>query len=350
MLVELAIVRFSRVSSLIYPKLQFQNVVPTLNISDSTIEDMPLLIRQLQENELLAAGEIFRLAFGTFIGLPNPDSFADDRNYMNRWYIDPTAAFAAEVDGQLAGSNIAARWGSFGLFGPLTVHPNYWGLQIGQQLVAAAVDCFERWEVTQAGLFTFSNSAKHLSLYQKFEFYPRFLTTVMSKSAQASVGQAIIRYSELSDAQKEESLKACLELTNTLYSGLDLTREIVAVDSKKLGDTVLLWHGDMLAGFAVCHCGEGTEAGKDNCYVKFGAVRPSKTSESDFEQLIQTCETLSLQQGLNKVVCGVNTERHAAYQKMLSMKFQIEIIGIAMCRPNQPGFNRPELFVLDDWR
>lgn len=316
---------------------------------------MAVSIRQLQENELSAANHIFRLAFGTFIQLPDPMSFASDRNYMNRWYLDPTAAFAAIDQEQIVGSNIAANWGSFGTFGPLTVHPNYWGCKVGQQLVEAVVGCFERWQVSQAGLFTFSDSAKHLMLYQKFGFYPRFLTTVMSKSVQPAQANALsdeaagMLYSQLDPAQQTECLKSCFQLTDAIYSGLDASREMVAVASQNLGDTVLLHDGDRLKGFAVCHCGEGSEAGKDNCFVKFGAVQ-SKQPEADFERLLQSCERFARQQGLKNLVGGVNTERQVAYQKMLSMGFRIEMIGAVLAKPNQPGFNRPDVFVLDDWR
>lgn len=63
---------------------------------------MNISIRLLEENELAAAEHIFRLAFGTFIGLPQPTDFCGDANYVQtRWLVDRTAAFAAEVDGQL---------------------------------------------------------------------------------------------------------------------------------------------------------------------------------------------------------------------------------------------------------
>jgi hypothetical protein len=63
---------------------------------------MNISIRLLQENELSTAEHIFRLAFGTFIGLAEPTDFCADANYVRtRSQIDPTAAFAAEVDGQL---------------------------------------------------------------------------------------------------------------------------------------------------------------------------------------------------------------------------------------------------------
>jgi hypothetical protein len=68
-----------------------------------------------------------RLAFGTFIGLPEPMSFMGDAAYIrNRWLARREAAFAAAVDEQVIGSNLATNWGSVGFFRPLTVRPDYW--------------------------------------------------------------------------------------------------------------------------------------------------------------------------------------------------------------------------------
>ncbi|MFQ3615506.1 MAG: hypothetical protein SNJ57_20865 [Cyanobacteriota bacterium] len=75
---------------------------------------MAITIRAMKEADLAIASQIFRLAFGSFIGLPDPQDFAKTMNYMNRWYLDPSAAFVAEENGQIIGSNIAANWGSFG--------------------------------------------------------------------------------------------------------------------------------------------------------------------------------------------------------------------------------------------
>ena len=47
---------------------------------------------------LPTADHIMRLAFGTFLGLPEPTSFMGDTSYVRtRWRADPTVAFGAEV-------------------------------------------------------------------------------------------------------------------------------------------------------------------------------------------------------------------------------------------------------------
>jgi hypothetical protein len=39
---------------------------------------------------------------------------------------------------------------------------------------------FDVWGTRHVGLFTFAHSAKHVALYQKYGFYARFLTAIMS--------------------------------------------------------------------------------------------------------------------------------------------------------------------------
>lgn len=313
---------------------------------------MNLSIRLLQEHELSAAEHLFRLAFGTFVGLPQPTDFCGDANYIQpRWKVDPTAAFAAELDGQLVGSNIAICWGSVGGFGPLSVHPDFWGQGIAQRLIEPVMAQLDQWGTRQAVFFTFSDSPKHQALYQKFGFYPRFLTFIMAKPIQAvQQDSSLTIYSQLDPQQRSQCLKECSTLTDAIYSGLDLSREIEAVYAQNLGDTVLLWDETDLAGFAICHRGAGSEAGSDVCYVKFGAVRSGIQAGEQFEKLLDLCEVYGATQKTLRLVAGVNSSHDEAYSRMIARRFRAEIIGVAMHKPNEPGYNRPDVFILDDWR
>jgi GNAT superfamily N-acetyltransferase len=241
-------------------------------------------IRTLRENDLEAADRIFRLAFGTFLALPDPMQFYASADYVRtRWLADPEAAFGAELEHEIVGSNFAANWGSVGFFGPLTVRPDLWDRGIAKKLLAPVMDTFERWGTRHAGLFTFAHSTKHVGLYQKFGFWPRFLTAIMSKAVVQSVDATpLSTLSQLPPDNREDGVKACRQVTDAVYEGLDVSREIFAVEKQRLGETVLLWDNGELVGWAVCHCGSGTEAGNDTCYVKFGAVRPAKLARSKF--------------------------------------------------------------------
>jgi len=40
-------------------------------------------VRRMIEGNLPAAKKIFQLAFGTFVGVPEPESFLEDRDYLH---------------------------------------------------------------------------------------------------------------------------------------------------------------------------------------------------------------------------------------------------------------------------
>ena len=181
-------------------------------------------VRQLRESDLDAADRIFRLAFGTFLGLPDPMTFGGDMDVIRtRWLADPTAAFGAELRGELVGSNFAANWGTVGLFGPLTVRPDLWDRGIAKRLLEPTMDAFARWGVKHAGLFTHAESPKHIGLYQKFGFWPRFLTAVMFKPVtEPDSVPRWRRYSHVPQSERGECLAACRALTGAIYEWLDL--------------------------------------------------------------------------------------------------------------------------------
>lgn len=120
----------------------------------------------MRADDVDAADAVMRLAFGTIRGLPDPSAaFGDAESVRTRFRAAPECAWVAEVDGEVVGSVFAARWGSFGFFGPLSVHPGFWDRGIGGRLLEPVLGAFTRWDVQQAGLFTFADSPKHLGLY-----------------------------------------------------------------------------------------------------------------------------------------------------------------------------------------
>ena len=312
------------------------------------------IIRALTEADLPEAQRILRVAFGTFLGAPDPEQFWSDLDYVyGRFGAEHTAAFAAEdEEGVLVGSNFATRWGSVGFFGPLTTRPDLWDGGIGQRLVAAASNQLDAWGVRHAGLFTFAQSAKHVGLYGKFGFHPRFLTAIMALPVGAqTIASAASRYSALPADERQEAEDACRELAEELYPGLDLSGEIRTVTARSLGDTALLWDQDSrLAGFAVCHWGPASEAGGGCCFAKFAAVRPAPGADKRFGALLDACAMVAREAGMPNVLAGVNLAREEAYRQMVARGFRTMIQGVTMHRPNEPGYSSPGLFVLDDWR
>lgn len=308
-----------------------------------------VVVRPLKESDLPAADQILRTAFDTFTGVV---SLFGDTDYMKRWFAAPDSALAAEVDGELVGSNFFTGWGSVAFFGPLSVRPDLWNRGIAGRLVEATVDRFDEQRVRHAGLYTFSNSAKHHGLYQKYGFWPRFLTPILTRqvSGLQPGSPEVTRYTTLSEAAQLKAIDGCRQLTASVCEGLDLEREIRAVARLGLGEMILLDDSSGLAGMAVCHIGAGTEAGSDCCYVKFGMVRPGRGAADRFDALLGACEALAASQGAHEVELGVNTARHEAYAAVLARGYRAGSAGVAMHRPNEPGYSRPGVWVVDDWR
>ncbi|MGA3125916.1 MAG: GNAT family N-acetyltransferase [Candidatus Korobacteraceae bacterium] len=324
-------------------------MAPQREIPDSS--SGPVLIRPLHERDLERADRIFRVAFGTFLALPNPETFSDDADCVRtRWLADPASALAAEVNGEIVGSNFITRWGSVGFFGPLTVHPSLWERGIAKKLLAPTLAILDGWQLSHVGLHTFSDSAKHIALYQQFGFWPRFLTMIMSKAAVQGDSRQLLRFSELRADEKALILKECFRVTDSVYPGLDVEREIRAVDSQRLGDTILLMDHSQLAGFAVCHCGAGSEAGSGNCYLKFAVIDARRTAEERFQELLKSCEQFAVTQGVARLTAGVNTSRLEAYRSLLAQGFRSEIRGVIMKRGNDNGYNHEGVYLIDDWR
>jgi ribosomal protein S18 acetylase RimI-like enzyme len=347
-------------------------------------KNIKIRIRRLEESDLSSADRMFRLAFGTFLGIPDPMVFYGDADLVkNRYLADPTSTLAAESpNGELIGFNFAINWGSIGYFGPLVVHPDYWDQGIAKQLLLPTMNIFDKkWHTKLVGLFTFAHSTKHVGLYQKFGFWPRFLTMIMSKPAWSvdndeqqtkndsrnlPYSLSWSKFSEIPSNKREQILAKCRLLTNSVYDGLDLRHEILAVNNQMLGDTILLHATEKnnvankdndddvnsLAGLAVCHCGAGSEAGSGVCYIKFGLAISSdnNSKKQNFKNLLNAASLLAKERHLSRIVAGINTERSEAYSHMVEEGFRTEFQGVVMHRPNESGYNRSYVYLIDDWR
>ena len=213
--------------------------------------------------KLEEADRILRLAFGTFLGVPNPLEFMGDRHFLTpRWRSSHVKVLAARDAGRLIGSNVVTRWGSFGFFGPLTVLPEYWDRGVAQRLLEATMVVFERWGLRHTGLYTFAHSTKHVALYQKFGYWPRYLTAIMTGPSEAKGAEAPTLLSSLKKSQREQAIQACGRLTHKIDKGLDLTGEIRALLAQRNGDVVLRYTGRVLDGFAVCLNGPGRKVAR----------------------------------------------------------------------------------------
>ncbi|MDN5867222.1 MAG: hypothetical protein L0H55_07465 [Candidatus Nitrosocosmicus sp.] len=183
-------------------------------------------------------------------------------------------------------------------------------------------------------IITNENNEKRLELSQKHE------------------SQHEVRFSEIQDDVKSLILDDCEYLTNGIFPRLDLQKEIFAVDSQRLGDTILLYDpsGSKLVELAICHYGKGTEAGSNACYIKFADTSTNNNSHSNFIRMLNSAELTALKKGIFKITAGSNMERHRAYKAMINYGFKSEFQGVSMHKGNKQGYNIPSAYIIDDLR
>jgi len=307
------------------------------------------MIISLDKSRAEEVESIIKIAFSTHMGLPDASAFNPGASFAGRFTAVPDGVFGAVVEDKLVAAIFCINWGSFGFFGPLVVLPEYWGRGIAQELLQRSDQFFIDKKVELAALYTFPNSPKHVALYQKYDYWPKQLTAMMTIAVNnsAEVSPGLISNELYSKAEnKEHLLSGARSLCNGIYAGLDVTCEITTVDRCNIGDTVFITENGQVSAFAVCHFGHGSEATTNSCLIKFAAAR----DQSQFDRLVDGCLSFAGRAGATHLTTGVNTARHEAYNSLLKMKFSLDRLGLAMIRSDQCGFNRPGIFVLDDWR
>ena len=304
-------------------------------------------IKALTVSNLDEVENLYRVAFSKHIGIVDPTTFSAGSSLKSRFEIAPDGAFGTFIDNKLVAAIFCTAWGSFGFLGPLVVLPEYWGNGLAKPLIQKSDQFYEDKEVDLAGLYTFSNSPKHIALYQKFGYWSKQLTMLMSAivSSEITERQSVL-FSELDAKAQSKYLESTKQLCDGIYKGLDVSCEIKALATCKIGNTLFIEEDGAITGFAVCHYGHGSEATSNNSYIKFAAA----TNQEQFSRLLDQCLKLSSEAGVTHMVAGVNTARHEAYVTMLESGFKIQVAAVAMLRSQHDGFNRPGAFVIDDWR
>lgn len=311
---------------------------------------MGIVVRPLAAADLPAAARINRSAFSKFFGIPDPAKFRVGADVIGpRWRLWPEAGLALELDGRLAAAGLMMRWGSVAVLGPVVVAPEHWSKGLARALMPKLIEQAGRGDFAFTGLVTHPQSPKHVRLYESFGFRMQRITAVMAKPVSATPAAAR-QFSRLPQAERAPLVAAMRALTDSIFPGLDVTAEAADLAAHGLGETLLLESGGRLDAMALCHFGPGSEASEGQVFVKFAAARGGKNAQRRFQRLLQACEAYAALRGAAQLVAGTNTGRAEAYDLMMRAGFRTIMNVVAMTRPATDGYNRPEIFAIDDWR
>jgi ribosomal protein S11 len=81
-----------------------------------------------------------------------------------------------------------------------------------------------------------------------------------------------------------------------------------------------------------------------------GSEGGSGTWHERFARLLAACDAVAQAESLHTVLAGVNAGREKAWRTMAAAGFRTAIQGVAMLKGGAEGYNRPDVFALDDWR
>jgi GNAT superfamily N-acetyltransferase len=322
-------------------------------------------VRRVRKGDLARIREVIEAAFADFyerqLGSRPRQVFGGAQYVNHRWLMEPWGCYVAEEnDSKIVGASIAVCWGSVGLFGPVAVLTPYQNQKIAQQLLKASQGFFDENRVTLEGVVTYPYSPKHLVLYQKFGFKPKALVAITGKSLERREpppparpvrgAPQLYRFSAYEEGKKKNLLGRLRAVTNKLYRGLDLTKEIEIVNGLGLGDTLVLEKDRVVIGFAICHTPGASEAPQDTVYIKYAAIDPGRRRPEHFAQLLTAAEEFGVAAGCQRIIAPVYTPYWRAYQTLLASGYQMEMLMIRMKRGKSVDSEREEDFVLDDWR
>jgi GNAT superfamily N-acetyltransferase len=154
--------------------------------------------------------------------------------------------------GAIAAFNIAHRSGGEGWMGPLAVRDDCQGAGQGKRIVSAGLELLKRTGCRVIGLETMPRTMDNIGFYSGLGFVPARLTVTLTVEAVAAP-RAPRLLSSLRSTARDDAIGDCRSLVNEVLPGFDYTREIELTHELSLGDTLLLYDGDTLAGFALCH-------------------------------------------------------------------------------------------------
>jgi predicted N-acetyltransferase YhbS len=326
----------------------------------------PVTIRRVRKGDLSRVRDVIEQSFGDYferqLGTRLRQVFGGAQYVHHRWLMEPWGCFVAEdSEGKIVGAAVSVIWGTLGLVGPVAVLTNHQNQDIGQHLLRATQEFFDENKATLQGVVTYPASPKHLALYHKFGYKPKGLVALMSRAPErrttaptpskgGNSALATRRFSALEEVKKKAAIQRLRRITNTIYRGLDLAKEVEIVDGLALGDTLLLERNRGIIGFAIYHVPGVSEAPTGGLYVKYLAIdRPHRKPEC-LEHMLEALEELAVQSGLQRVIAPVYCEYFAAYQALVDRGYHIDFTMVRMKRGKLDTYENPGDLILDDWR
>ena len=305
---------------------------------------------------------MINVAFGKFLkgfGIPVDENEPwPGVTYIEKSSIDQSMTLGVKDDsGEIIGVALASVWGDIAVFGPMAVHPDHQRKGIARQLMDSTLKDLKAEGIKKVGLFTFPGSEAHEDLYIKtFGFEKKNLNPVRGKTAEKKElpsENSVVLYSQLGTEERDEILQKAKTLTAKLDSNLSLSNEIKSTTGKWSETLFVLNEEKSICGLAICHYGEGSEAGDKTLLIKFGMGDPDMPGADNL--LLTACENLTVEKGMTTINAGIDASIEDERKILEENGFDIECLaGVIMIKDltgnGDTSFNSDRHPAFYDWR
>ena len=132
--------------------------------------------------------------------------------------------------------------------------------------------------------------------------------------------------------------------------GSTWSEKFSAVDNQHLGDTVLIWDG--AAACWICCLPRRSRNRSRQRELLYQIWRRAERSQcsTGISPIARCGREFGRARDAKTLSAGVNLARLDAYREMLEAGFRATSQGVAMEGNGAVGYNRPDVFLMDDWR
>jgi GNAT superfamily N-acetyltransferase len=247
--------------------------------------------------------------------------------------------------GHIVAFNMVHQSGTEGWMGPLAVRTEFQGAGTGKEIVMRGVEWLKTRGASVIGLETMPRTMDNIGFYSRLGFLPGRLTITTTLEAAYSELPAVL-IGRLSPLARDDALAACRALVQRLLPGYDYSREIMLTHELSLGDTVLLYDGDVLVGFALAHTAPLVEG---RAREELRVLKLVLEDESRFVDLVRAITDFARRSGTRRIALRLQGEFLNAYQRVIALGGHVRWTDLRMSLADY-GEKRPARgLVLSNW-
>jgi hypothetical protein len=229
--------------------------------------------------------------------------------------------------------------------GPLAVRTEYQGLGTGKEIVLRGVEWLKAQGATVIGLETMPRTMDNIGFYSRLGFSPGRLT--ITTTLEATLADTPARMlGRLSGSARDDALGECHALVQRLLPGYDYTREISLTHDLALGDTVLLYEGDTIVGFALAHTAPLVEG---RAREELRVLKLVLADEHRFGELVHAVADFARRSGTRRIALRLQGEFLTTYHRAIALGGHVRWTDLRMSLTDYEEHRPAEGLVLSNW-